>query len=199
MSICLLRIGDGRDAYHDRSWESAKQMLPAFDHVVTIDDRAHALGFAGAIAEGWRQVRETGADWICHLEMDFTFNEPVPLDGMIELLEDQEHLVQVSLKRQAVNAAECAAGGLVEMAPDDYRQRVEGGVIWTEHRRYFTTNPSVYSAKLCRHGWPQVERSEGVFTHRLLQDPEARFAIWGGKFDAPLVHHIGDERRGRGY
>jgi hypothetical protein len=60
-SWCLLRIGDGRDDDHERAWESLEQMLPSPDHIVTIDDRDHKLGFAGAIAEGWRQVRETGA------------------------------------------------------------------------------------------------------------------------------------------
>lgn len=210
MSICLLMIGDGRDEYHERAYESAfthglrpypsaASDVVCVRHVVAVDDREHRLGFAGAIAEGWRRVLETGAEWCFHLEMDFTFDAPVALDGMIGLLEDQEHLVQVSLKRQAVNAEELAAGGLVERDPDAYRQRVAGGVMWTEHRQYFTTNPSVYSTRLCRHGWPQVDRSEGVFTHRLLEDPDARFAIWGAKFDAPLVHHIGEDRAGTGY
>lgn len=199
MSVCLLRIADGRDAYQEQCWESAVRMLPRFEHVVTIDDRAHELGFAGAIAEGWRQVLQTGAEWCFHLELDFTFAEPVDVAAMIELLGEQKHLVQVALKRQPVNALEIAAGGLVQQHPDEFRQRVENGVIWTEHRRYFTTNPGVYATKLCRHGWPQVPESEGVFTHRLLQDPDVRFGLWGGKLDAPLVHHIGDVRAGTGY
>lgn len=201
MSVCLLMIGDGRDEYHERAHASLLEMavVDAFDATVVIDDREHKLGFAGAIQRGWERAISTGADHIFHLEMDFTFSERIDIAGMIELLRDQPHLVQVALKRQPVNEAEVAAGGLVEQAPDDYRQRVQGGRIWTEHRRYFTTNPSVYSTSLCRHGWPQVPHSEGVFSHRLLQDPEARFAMWGAKFDAPLVHHIGEARRGRGY
>lgn len=199
MSVCLLRIADGRDDYHDRAWASAVEMLPQFDHMVTVDDRAHELGFAGAVQQGWRQVLATGADWLFHLEMDFTFNAPVPVESMIELLAEKPYLAQVVLKRQAVNDEERAAGGIVELHPDDFRQRVEGGTIWTEHRRFWSTNPSVYSTKLCRHGWPQIPCSEGVFTHRLLEDPDARFAFWGGKFDAPLVEHIGHDRAGTGY
>lgn len=199
MSVCLLRLADGRDAYHERCWESAVRMLPHFDHVVTIEDRAHELGFAGAIAEGWRQALQTGADWVFHLEMDFTFNAQIDVGAMIALLEEQPHLVQVALKRQPVNAQELAAGGIVEQHPGDFSQRVHSGAIWTEHRRFFTTNPSVYSTRLCRHGWPQEPHSEGVFTHRLLEDPDARFAFWGAKFDPPLVEHIGDVRAGTGY
>lgn len=199
MTVCLLRIADGRDEYHERCWASAKQMLPKFDHVVTVDDREHELGFSGAIAQGWRQVLDTGADWVMHLEMDFTFSAPVDVAAMIELLETQPHLAQVALKRQPVNQEELAAGGIVELHPDDFRQRFHGGVIWTENRRCFTTNPCVYSTLLCRHGWPQVPNSEGVFTHVLLEDPDVQFAFWGAKFDAPLVQHIGDTRAGGGY
>ncbi len=199
MSVCLLRIGDGRDIYHERSWTSALEMLPVFDQVVTVDDRAHELGFAGAITHGWQQVLVTGCDYVFHLELDFTFREAIPVAAMIALLGKQPHLAQVALKRQAVNAAERTAGGIVEQHPDDYVQRVEHGVIWTEHRRFFTTNPCVYSVALCRHGWPRTDQSEGVFTHRLLADPDARFAFWGAKIDAPLVEHIGHARAGTGY
>jgi hypothetical protein len=199
MSVCLLRIADGRDAYHDACWESAKVALPAVEHIVTVDDREHRLGFAGAIQQGWREALESGCDHVLHLEMDFTFREPVQLDAMCDLLDEHEHLAQVALKRQPVNAEEIAAGGIVEQHPEDFRQRVENGVIWTEHRRFFSTNPCVYATALCRHGWPQVEHSEGMFTHRLLADPDVRFAYWGGKFDAPLVEHIGHARSGTGY
>lgn len=199
MSWCLLLIGDGRDEVHDRAMASVEENLPRPDALVKIDDRDHSLGFAGAIAEGWRQVIETGADWVFHMEADFTFNAAIPVGQMIELLKEQKHLVQVSLKRQPWSEAEQAAGGFVELRSDEYVQWVEGGTIWTEHRVCFTTNPSVYPARLCAHGWPQVPESEGVFTHRLLADPNVRFGVWGGKFDEPLVTHIGEERVGHGY
>lgn len=198
MSICLLRIGDGRDEYHERSWQSAIEAI-AFDHVVTVDDREHQLGFAGAIQQGWDEVLQTAATHVFHLELDFLFNAPVDVDALVALLTEHKHLAQVVLKRQPVNPDEIAAGGLVEQHPGDFAQRVEHGVIWTEHRRYWSTNPSVYPVALCRHGWPQVPRSEGTFTHRLLEDPNVRFAIWGAKFDAPLVNHIGDTRAGHTY
>lgn len=198
MSVCLLRIGDGRDDVHELSMASLLANLPPVERVVTVDDRGHELGFAGAIAQGWRQVLLTRCEWVFHAELDFLYNEPIPLRAMIELLEAESHLVQVALKRQPVNEEECAVGGIVEANPDDFRQRVEGGVIWTEHRRFFTTNPSVYFTRLCRHGWPQVPQSEGMFTRRLLEDPDARFAFWGGKYDPPMVEHIG-VRCGTGY
>lgn len=199
MSIALLLISDGRDDYRDRTIESAKEHLPKLDHLVEVDDREHRLGFAGAIQEGWERVTETGADWVFHLEADFTFEAPVPVLDMIGLLERQPHLAQVSLKRQPWNEQEKAAGGIVECTPGQFDERTDDAAVWTEHRLYWTTNPSVYSTRWCRMRWPQQPFSEGLFTHQLLADPLLRFAIWGGKFDPPAVEHIGNGRAGHGY
>lgn len=199
MNVCLLLIGDGRDEYRERTLASAKEMLPEFKHAVEVDDRDHELGFAGAIQHGWQQVLASGADWVFHLEADFIFNRPVPLDRMATVLRRHPKIAQVCLKRQPWNDAERAAGGIVELDPDAYEQHVEKGDIFTTHRRCFSTNPCFYPAALCHQGWPQVEHSEGIFTHRLLEDPECRFAFWGGKFDDPMVEHIGTERVGNGY
>lgn len=199
MTICLLRLADGRDDYHERAWASAQEMLPRPDHIVTVDDREHQLGFGGAIQAAWDQVIDLDADWIIHLEMDFTFLAPVPLNDMIDVLDGHPELAQIVLKRQPVNAQEQAAGGIVEQHPDDYREREELGNTWTEHRRFWSTNPCLYSTRLLRLRWPQEPHSEGVFTHRLLADPLLRFAFWGGKFDRPLVEHIGAVRAGSGY
>lgn len=200
MTLCLLRIGDGRDEYHERSWASAQNFLPGWDHIVTVDDRNHELGFAGAIQQGWDEVLDTGADYVFHLELDFEFLDVVPIAQMIGLLETRPYLVQVALKRQAVNPQEKEAGGIVEFRPDQFHQRHYAGYVWTEQRLFFTTNPSVYPVALCAQRWPQQEFSEGVFTHRLFDhDPLARSAFWGAKFDPPAVMHIGDERKGTGY
>lgn len=198
MSVCLLLIDDGREDYLQRAQLTLDELAPKPDFTVTVLDLDHSLGFAGAIAQGWASVLETGADYVLHWESDFIARAPVELAEMIGLLERHPRLAQVSLKRQAWNERERAAGGIVEADSDDFTE-MHDGVTWTEHRRYFTTNPSVYSTSLCSMGWPQVEHSEGVFTHRLLEDPELRFAIWGGKFDPPAVEHIGEVRAGVGY
>jgi hypothetical protein len=197
--IALLLISDGRDEYRERTIASAQDALPTFDHFIEVKDPDHKLGFSGAIQEGWQRVRATDADYCFHLEADFTFNEQVPLDRMIEVLEEQDHLAQMALKRQPWNEVEKAAGGYVEADPDSFVQRTAHGDVWTEHRKFFTTNPCVYSTALCAQGWPQVKHSEGIFTHRLLEDPDVGFGLWGAKFDPPRVEHIGTERQGNGY
>lgn len=202
MTLGLLMIGDGRDTYHDQARASVERHVgrDRFDVVVEIDDRAHELGFAGAVQRGWDALLEQDVDWIFHLELDFTFNARVPLTDMLEVLAEHPEIAQLVLKRQPWNAQERAAGGIVEQHPDDYTERTDDlGRVWTEHRRFWSTNPSVYSARWARVGWPQVPQSEGIFTHQLLRDPHLRFAFWGAPLDAPRVHHIGDERKGRGY
>ena len=202
MSVCLLMIGDGRDEYHDRARDSAKHagLTDAVQHVVEVSDPAHTLGFAGAIQQGWEMVQQTGAEWVFHLELDFTFNQPVELAAMIGVLERNPHLAQLVLKRQAWGTNERRAGGVVEMSPDDYTERTDGEHTWTEHRRFWSTNPSLYSAAWCADGWPQEPRSEGMFTHRLLAlTPDLHFAFWGSKYAPPTVTHIGEARAGTGY
>lgn len=201
MTVCQLWISDGRDDYHEQSVESILRMIPPADHVVTVDDRDHRLGFTGAVYQAWTEALKTGADWVFHCELDFTYNEPVPIDRMIGVLERNPDLVQLSLKRQPVNAEEQAAGDIIAIAPDDYHQVIdEYGDAWVQQRRFFTTNPSLYRMTLCERGWPQEKHSEGMFTGYYRRDhPEHWFGIWGKKWDPPRVTHIGHQRTGTGY
>lgn len=198
MKFTLLVITDGRDEYCIRSLASALENLPSPERVVLVDDRTHELGFAGAVQHGWNQILATDAEWIVHLEADFLFNGPVDLDAMAELAAD-EHVAQVALKRQAWNPLEKRAGGIVELDPDSFEEGTINGNPYTAHRKFFTTNPSLYRRDIAERGWPQVPKSEGMFSLGLFSDPAIVSTFWGGKFDAPAVTHIGDERQGTGY
>jgi hypothetical protein len=172
-------------------------MLPHWDQEVFIDDSAHRLGAAGAIQEGWRHVE---TDYVFHLEQDFIFKMPVPLEEMIALLERRPYIAQVALKRQAVYEFEQAAGSLLEyFGSERFTERRDDLATWTEHRVLFTLNPCVYRGSLCRIGWPQLPASEIRFGCSLIVDPEVQFAYWGGKSDPPMVEHIGTDRIGWGY
>jgi len=195
VSITVLLIDDGRP-YRERCVASINEMLPHVERLVEVNDPDHELGFAGAIQRGWDQIR---TDWVFHVEADFVFKAPVPLDRMVSVMKRKPYLAQIALKRQAWNPEEIAAGGVVEADFDAFEQVIDRGDIWTEHRKFFTTNPSLYPAALCKQGWPQVEHSEGVFTHMLLGAPSVRFAYWGPKIAPPMVEHIGEIRAGVGY
>jgi hypothetical protein len=174
-----------------RAW-LAKQ-FPNFEVI----GRSQRLGFGGAIQNAWRHLRSLQPQFVFHLEDDFLLRRPVDLEAMTRALHCEPHLVQMALLRQAVNDAEKAAGGVVEQNPDAYTTVTREFGTWREHRRFFTTNPSLYRGSLCRRPWPDGDHSEGRFGWDLFaEDPDAKCAFWG---EGEWVEHIGDVRAGTGY
>ena len=168
---------------------------------------ARRLGFGGTISAAWRRLSKViGLTHIFHLEDDFVPSSSLALGEMVHLLDRWPHLAQVAFKRQPWNDAEVAAGGIIELDPDSFIERVADGRSWIEHRKFFTTNPCMYRASLVEVGWPRVDFSEGVFTHQLLREgtpevsaDEVRFAFVGKVGDGPRVEHVGAVRAGTGY
>ena len=165
----------------------------------TIHSHSTRMGFAAAVRTGWDMLKLTDAEWFVHLEDDFTFNEPIDWEQLTIPLALNTGIAQMSLKRQPWSPEEIEAGGFVEMNPDDFQTSWIEQLVWTEHKRYWTTNPSIFHRSIVEnHEWPTGPNSEGHFTIK-LRDAGYRFGIWGGKFDPPKVTHIGETRRGRGY
>lgn len=184
--------------------ELTRQMKLRAGPSVEVIGGEERLGFGGAIRNAWAHLNRTPerdtTRFVLHLEDDFVFARPVPLDTWTYLLDHLPYLQQMALLRQPWNDAEIAAGGIVDLHPDWYQERHWAGQAhWLEHRACFTTNPSLYRRSLCWRGWPEGDHSEGLFTHELLEDPETRFGYWGKRGDAPWVEHIGDKRVGTGY
>lgn len=189
----------GDDAYRAR----LGQLYPEFIRIGVGPRR----GFAGAIQDAWRHMLwYSRAEWVFHLEQDFTFNSPLNLDRVVEVIADLPYLVQMALRRQPWNDQERAAGGIVEQHPDDYVEGWSLGRAWLEHRRFFTTNPSLYRRSLCETGFHDPPHAEGMFTHRLLREglpgvpaEKIRFGYWGSRNSRPWVEHIGYVRAGHVY
>lgn len=224
MSVALLVITDGRrdciaqtipsalanlngpvtrrviydDSGTDEHTEWLRIEFPTFEVITHPMGRQ---GFGGAIRTAWAHVGVGPERFVLHCEDDFTFNRPVDLNAMVDVLDEQPHLVQLALRRQPWNDHERLAGGVVEQHPDAYIEETDSaGRTWLEHRLYFTTNPSLYRRSLCLTEWPEGADSEGHFGHRIIQaDPDAMFAFWGARDSGEWVHHIGTERVGIGY
>ena len=195
MSVGLLLISDGRHEYHSRSYASVIEHLPKFDQYIHVEDPDHTLGFAGAIQHGWSQAE---TDWLVHWEADFVVDRPVPIDDMITVLHTHPYLVQMALLRGPVNAAERAAGGIIQQHPESYELTEWDGVRWIEHRRFVTTNPCVWPRWVIDRGWPQRSESEGRFGISLFaENPDYRSGFWGD--GRVWVDHIGVARAGTGY
>lgn len=174
-------------------------------------------GFCQATAAAWEEcARYEDVDWVFYLEHDFLFPFKLDLRSLQAVMLANPHLVQMSLKRQAVNSEEEAAGGYMKVAPYHtdyveiserlYWQRedffINDELHWIETPRNWTTNPSLFRTKFAReHPWPaHVPQCEGVFGIELRKiDPGLRFGIWGKIDDLPRVNHIGHFGTGVGY
>ena len=186
------------DSGDPRHAEKLRRVFPGYT-VITTPGRS---GFGGAIRSAWQTLREcSSADFVFHLEDDFTFSRLVDLSALATVLLNRPELVQMALRRQAWDAAELAAGGVVEVAPsdfEDYDDPVLGS--WLAHRRFFTTNPSLYRRRLLLdHEWPAGPHSEGRFTAAVFADPFFRSGYWGSRDSGEWCHHIGSTRAGTGY
>ncbi len=187
------------DSGDPRHAEKLRRVFPGYT-VITTPGRS---GFGGAIRSAWQTLRESSsAPFVFHLEDDFTFARLVDLGAMAALLLHHPELVQVALRRQAWNAPELAAGGVVEVAPEDFEDVRDElhDLDYLAHRRFFTTNPSLYRRSLLvEHEWPAGAQSEGRFSAELFADPAARSAYWGSRDSGEWVHHDGSTRAGTGY
>lgn len=218
--IALLVMTDGRPTVHETIASAEANLIGPITECWIHDDSgnpAHTAelrdlysdwtviqtpgrsGFGGAIRSAWTALAASRCEYIFHLEDDFTHNRPVDLDAMIAVLADRPYLVQLALRRQPWNDDERAAGGIVEQHPDDYIDCSDGDHHWLEHRRFFTTNPSLYRKSLLAVGWPRGLQSEGRFSHQLLASPKVRFGFWGSRDSGEAVTHIGHQRVGVGY
>lgn len=190
-----------RKLIHDDSGDSDYRgwlvaTFPQFDLVAT----GNRSGFGGAYNNAWRHLARLPERFVFSTEDDFVFTRPVDLLAMADVLDENLCLHQLALRRQPWNPEERLAGGIVEQHPGDYRELFDHGHRhWLEHRRFFTTNPSLIRRSLCEQGWPTDEHSEGVFSHRLFVDPAARCGFWGSRDSGEWVEHIGHQRVGTGY
>lgn len=220
--IVLAVFTDGREHIYDAIPSALAHLKGPFTHRVIFDDSANPSnyrrlkdefgplfhivptqtrrGFGGTIQNAWRYLSTMDEPFVFHAEDDFLYNRCVDLAALVTVLDEHPNLVQLALRRQPWNAEERAAGGIVEMHPDIYTDRSDRyGNEWLEHRRNFTTNPSLYRRTLCDRGWPDVEHSEGIFTHRLLADSDTRFGYWGARHSGEWVEHVGALRAGSNY
>lgn len=207
MSIALVVVTDGRWQYLQEMLRSARRYLSypfvPFDHLRIVDDSGsqspplwpdgfevlrhpHRMGLAAAVQTAWSGLPPE-IDMVLHVEDDFVFAEPVDIDGMAMKLKEHGRLAQLVLKRQPWSLEECEAGGIMEMHPDEYKQR-DGFV---EHTRIFSLNPCLIPREVVDRGWPAGNEAE--MTARLVADGWS-FGFWGQREDPPRCLHIGVQR-----
>ena len=168
----------------------------------TIYSTGRRSGFDQAMRSAWQLIRDADdAPFLLHTEDDFVFTRAWDLALTATVIDEHRHLAQLALRRQPWNADERAAGGIVEQHPDDYTDRTNGWSAWLEHRRFFTTNPSLIRRDfVLDHQWPTGPNSEGRFGVDLFAaEPATRSGFWGSRDSGVWVEHIGTQRVGTGY
>jgi hypothetical protein len=170
---------------------------------------AHIAGEHGywqAMRLVWSMARHQldyfGADAVFFLEDDFVIREDVDLTCLARVLDEQPHLTQIALKRQAWFGNEHHHGGLIpalEAQGQIFSEVTDGRHWWIEHRATFTGNPCLIPRRTFAVDWPEGAWSESRFGQLLFADPAARGAYWGHRSDPPRVEHIGHERVGTEY
>lgn len=219
MGIALVILTDGRFDYLHETIESFREHVSyPFDQKIIVNDQgdggskqvgnSHSMieknfpdfkvishnerrGLTEAVRSCWANFNKD-IDYVFHLEGDFTFNQDIDIELLKEILYIRPHLAQIILKRQAWSAEEIEAGGYIEMDPEAYQEHVHMGcpsVHWCEHRKFFSLNPCLMPRWVTDLGWD--DRNETGFTELLFSDPHRKSAVFGKKFDAPTVTHIG--------
>lgn len=182
-------LTDGRDDLLAQTVASAKEHLAGqIDHLFVVHDGiGPRKGLAGAVQTLWGHALATDADYLFHLEDDFTFNGPVDLAAMVGIIE-REGLAQLVLQRQALVGPEFEAGGVAGHA--HWVQR-DG---WVEQSDLFSLNPCLIPRRVLYVGWPSGPLGVGNESGMTARLAGERFGFLGEKHQDPHVTHIGVQR-----
>lgn len=228
MSILLCVATNGRRDTIERSIPSlAEHVHGPFTQLVILDDsgdRSYAYwlescfglgseygfevrsggprGYDGAYRWRMDHIAQSGTQWCFLHEDDFLYEQDVPLNSWIEIMEKRPSLLQISLKRQAWFPHEVAAGGIVEAKPEAFTDVVMDGWPMTTHKDYWTFNPTLFRTATAQEmRFPLGANSEWRFHVELMRRSRRKnyYALAGEKLSEPRVTHIGDERIGHAY
>ncbi len=221
--ITLIIMTDGRANYLEESINSLGNLHGEFSQRIIHDDSGDQhyhewlkwrygsgfdfhftsgrSGFSGAYHSAYRLLKQTNTnDYVFFTEDDFVYTRPVEMNDIMEILNRNGHIAQMALRRQPWNEQEMIAGGVVEADPASFIDKTDGTNHWLEHRKFWTTNPSLVPRKIIDDNeWPTDEHSEGVFGINLFKNPATTSAYWGARDSGEWCYHIGNERAGNGY
>lgn len=209
MSTALILTTCGRRHYLERSLESLHDnCTEAFAHRIIVDDSGDSdfgawlrstftgwwvlshgtrAGLGAAVETAWDAVCRTDAEWVFHIEDDFTYTQTVPLDVMRSVLQDNPTLAQVTLYRQPWSPAERVAGGYLRDGRWTTTEVVRGYELHTDGG-LFSFNPTLYSARIAH------TCTGGLEADVTAQLDGYRFGVLSGHDQSPLCWHIGAER-----
>jgi hypothetical protein len=225
MSICFTVLTDGRKHYIKEALPSWVNLYSDIDNNFIIDDSGDAeyrdwlsntfpsfniipvgsnrMGYDIAMQKLFSLVKELKVDYCFHTEDDFILHKQFDINNLIEILQSNKGMAQISLMRQPWYHNENEHGGVIEAIKAHnkhaiFSERKENELEWTQHQAYWTCNPHLFPAWLTNFEWPSGPWSESRFGREIFAT--YRFAgVYGNKNNWPYVEHIGRERYGKKY
>ncbi len=221
MKFCILIFSCGRNNYLEATLKSFKENIifpeGSIIHKILIDDmpvdrdlkflkntaskynidqlilNKTNTGISATVQQAWKLIPE-GFDYIWHQEDDFIFNRKIEIEKFVQVLCNPV-IYQIACLRQPWTDREKMYGGIFQSEPAVFKEAHVNDCDIVVHREYFTHNPCLYRANVPA----QIENySEYTFKEYLLKKAHGYFAYWGKLTDSPLVHHIGEEKKGVG-
>ncbi len=213
----LLVIGNGRTDLLHKTVAAAEKYLPAFDHLLMVDDSGsyevrtelaveypdfviehHMVnrGMAKAVQAGFDLVLSTDARWVFWLEEDMELTAEVPVAAAVLALQSDPDLAQMCFRRDPADPTEmpdqltaiCGRSPHVTTAPQ-----------YTTYDYLFSMGPCIIPRHILEYGWPAgpigVGNEDGM-TRKLLEKGY-RFGSWGHPGDGQSWgRHAGYAKRG---
>ena len=175
-----------------------RETFPAW----TVKAHPH-LGHGPAVRYAIGEAAKLDVDFVFWSEDDYDYRRPVDKEAIVRVMDANEDVKQMVLRRQAWFPSEIEAGPtqIERFDPSLFVEHGDNGTSWIEHRQFYSLNPHLVRREMLTtlsRQWPAVKNSEHEFSRRLFRDRRARCGIWGAKSDDPWAIHSG-ERSGSGY
>ena len=187
-------IDDSNDIEY-RKWLS--ENFPSFE-IIPLGPKNMGFSF---LMKTYLVDIELDSKYLFLLEDDFLLIEKFDIDEVLDILDNNENIYQLVLKRQAWSQEEIAAGGMIERINNGSNFVQKEG--WFEHCEFFTTNPFFADVKRLRKYSKEIYKnlnellSEGDFGKKLFENnSEICSAFLGNISDSYKVEHIGHIRTG---
>lgn len=190
----VIALSNRRDLYLPDALASLQQHVTGWDDLVIVDDSGdedwrdqletkHKVvrvddtpaGYTAAMRTVWAVARMYAGPFF-FLEEDFRFVRPVDLAQLQSILDGNQQLAQLALRRAPWYRNERRIGVLrAQRIRVDHERRLHGRnhSRWTQHLDFvehdagITGNPGLWSAAALKHDWPDVEWSETAMGNQL--------------------------------
>ncbi len=165
----------------------------AFTATTVIDDQQHRLGMAGAVNAAWSWAIENDVDYLLHVEEDMHFTRTVDVQRLVDILDLNAELAEVTLVRQPWSQEEALAGGVAKKlgAIPHSCDCEDPPLRWSTQDYIFSLNPSLIPRRILELGWPAGNEAEMT---SILLDRGYEFGLYGHPEDAPVIEHVGHVR-----